>query len=216
MPSLVYEQGGIGSCTANALCAAVAFASRPSRQAFEPSRLFLYYAERARNGEAALDAGATFADGLAALSSVGVCGEARWPYVEDNYDLAPPGGAYEEAAAHRYLGHEVTLDLQEVKRLLAAGYPVAIGLEITEAIESDAVARGECLRYSGPESDATIGGHAMCAVGYDEALQHLIVRNSWGPDWSQGGHCHISYEYLEHYLCECAVVTRSASDPDVT
>ena len=32
------------------------------------------------------------------------------------------------------------------------------------------------------------GGHAVCAVGYDDFKQCFIVRNSWGEDWGDKGH----------------------------
>ena len=31
------------------------------------------------------------------------------------------------------------------------------------------------------------GGHAVCAVGYDDFQQCFIVRNSWGEDWGDQG-----------------------------
>ncbi len=43
----VYDQGALGSCTANAIGAALQFDQRKQReQGFVPSRLFIYYCER--------------------------------------------------------------------------------------------------------------------------------------------------------------------------
>ena len=33
-----------------------------------------------------------------------------------------------------------------------------------------------------------LGGHAVLAVGYDEAEQRFIVRNSWGTGWGKKGY----------------------------
>jgi C1A family cysteine protease len=56
----VYDQGQIGSCTANAIAAAIEFDQRKQQlpQLFTPSRLFIYYNERLMEGSAASDSGA--------------------------------------------------------------------------------------------------------------------------------------------------------------
>ena len=36
----------------------------------------------------------------------------------------------------------------------------------------------------------------MLAVGYDDASQRFIVRNSWGPGWGMKGYFTIPYSYL--------------------
>jgi C1A family cysteine protease len=41
-----------------------------------------------------------------------------------------------------------------------------------------------------------LGGHAVMAVGYDSAARMMIVRNSWGPDWGQGGYFMMPFEYI--------------------
>jgi hypothetical protein len=47
----VYDQGQLGSCTGNAVAAAVEFDQRKQRKkVFTPSRLFIYYNERAIEG----------------------------------------------------------------------------------------------------------------------------------------------------------------------
>jgi len=36
----------------------------------------------------------------------------------------------------------------------------------------------------------------VLAVGYDDAAQRFIVRNSWGAAWGQKGYFTIPYAYL--------------------
>jgi hypothetical protein len=38
-----------------------------------------------------------------------------------------------------------------------------------------------------------LGGHAVTIVGYDDAAQAWIVRNSWGESWGEGGYFRIKY-----------------------
>jgi C1A family cysteine protease len=44
--------------------------------------------------------------------------------------------------------------------------------------------------------EAVLGGHAVLCVGYDDATQRFIVRNSWGSNWGQAGYFTIPYAYL--------------------
>lgn len=53
----VYDQGSLGSCTANAIAGAVEFTRLKERltPSFTPSRLFIYYNERALEGNVETD-----------------------------------------------------------------------------------------------------------------------------------------------------------------
>jgi len=55
----VYNQGQIGSCTANAIAAAIEFDRKKQKLAdFVPSRLFIYYNERSMEHSVPIDNGA--------------------------------------------------------------------------------------------------------------------------------------------------------------
>ncbi len=43
--------------------------------------------------------------------------------------------------------------------------------------------------------ERAIGGHAVMAVGYDDAEKRFIVRNSGGPKWGMKGHFTMPYAY---------------------
>jgi C1A family cysteine protease len=51
------------------------------------------------------------------------------------------------------------------------------------------------LSLPGPK-EKLLGGHAVLAVGYDNAKQVFIVRNSWGTSWGQKGYFTMPYAYL--------------------
>jgi C1A family cysteine protease len=60
-----FNQGEIGSCTANAIAAALRFESRRQKQKDFPfSRLFIYYCEREVEGTVGEDAGAMIRTGI--------------------------------------------------------------------------------------------------------------------------------------------------------
>src|SRR5438105_8191782 len=77
----VYDQGQLGSCTANAIGAAFEYEQVQEKQKdFMPSRLFIYYNERAIEGTVDSDSGAMIRDGIKCAAKLGVCSEDTWPY----------------------------------------------------------------------------------------------------------------------------------------
>src|SRR5205809_1980406 len=61
----VYDQGHIGSCTANAIAAAFEMERKKQKLPdFMPSRLFIYYNERQKEHTVGSDAGAMIRDGM--------------------------------------------------------------------------------------------------------------------------------------------------------
>lgn len=45
-------------------------------------------------------------------------------------------------------------------------------------------------------SGTYVGGHAVLLVGYDDASQCFIVKNSWGTGWGEAGYFRIAYSEL--------------------
>src|SRR4051812_26457348 len=67
----VYNQGELGSCTANAIAGNLEFLQMQEAlpSPFTPSRLFIYYNERAMEGTIATDAGAMIRDGIRSVNT---------------------------------------------------------------------------------------------------------------------------------------------------
>src|SRR5262247_4283203 len=83
----IYDQGQLGSCTANAIGAALQFNQiKQGEQAFTPSRLFIYYNERVMEHTVSEDAGAMIRDGIKSVAKLGAPPEDKdWPYVIKNF-----------------------------------------------------------------------------------------------------------------------------------
>ena len=193
----VYDQGDLGSCTANAIGAALEFDQMKQKLAYSvPSRLFIYYNERTLEGTVDSDSGAQIRDGIKTVASQGACPESLWPYVEASFANRPPATCYKFAKLHPAVQYaRVNQDAGQMKAILASGFPFVFGFTVYETFESDEVAKSGIVPMPGP-SEAALGGHAVMAVGYDDASQRFLVRNSWGTSWGMGGYFTIPYSYL--------------------
>jgi C1A family cysteine protease len=183
----VYDQEQLGSCTANAIAAAFEFDQTAQKQPdFMPSRLFIYYNERAIEGTVDSDSGAMIRDGIKSIAKVGVCHEKTWPYDISQYTAKPPRSAYTDARRHQATVYRRILgNLHQMQGCLASGYPFVFGFSVYESFESAEVAATGQVPLP-PRTETLIGGHAVLAVGYDDSIQSFIVRNSWGKSWGSG------------------------------
>jgi C1A family cysteine protease len=205
----VYDQGQLGSCTANAIAGAIEFdQKKQGSPEFTPSRLFIYYNERVMEGTSpAVDGGAQIRDGVKSVASQGACKETSWPYDDTNTDPAPcptckfaqkPSAAcYTEAKQYKITAYQRLNSalLNTLKGCLASGYPFIFGFTVYQSFESQQVAQTGIVPMPGP-SEKVVGGHAVLAVGYDDSTSQFIVRNSWKADWGIKGYCMMPYNYL--------------------
>jgi C1A family cysteine protease len=193
----VYDQGQLGSCTANAIGAAIEFDRLKQKLPdLVPSRLFIYYNERVIEGTVHSDSGAQIRDGIKTVASQGVCPEPEWPYDISKFTTKPSAKAYKDAIADRAVSYQsVTQDLNQMKGCLASGYPFVFGFTVYESFEGPAVAQSGHAPMPA-SGEKTLGGHAVLAVGYEDANQWFLVRNSWGTTWGLAGYFTLPYTYL--------------------
>jgi C1A family cysteine protease len=194
----VYDQGQLGSCTANSIGAAIQFDRM--KQGLQPnfiaSRLFIYYNERDIEHTVNSDSGAQIRDGIKSVAKQGVCPEDEWPYDISKFADRPSDQCFQDAAAHKAVTYQrVVQNLNQMKGCLSDGYPFVYGFTVYESFMTQAVAQSG--HASMPASgEAVQGGHAVLAVGYDDAQNWFIVRNSWGTGWGMQGYFTLPYAYL--------------------
>ncbi len=206
----IYDQGQIGSCTANALAGAVQFDRLVNKQKpnFVPSRLFIYYNERVIEGSVPNDAGAMLRDGIKSLNKQGVCPESEWPY-----DAAPPpsenapfppgsraiikptANCYKDAGKHTIVSYQrLTPTLSQLQGCLASDVPFVFGFSVFDSWYSK---KPRPAIISLPTAhDTNVGGHAVLCVGYDNATSLFKIRNSWGASSGKRGYFFMPYAYL--------------------
>ena len=194
----VYDQGQLGSCTANAIAGAIEFDQMKQglSDVFVPSRLFIYYNERAMEGTVNSDSGAQIRDGIKSVSKQGDCPEDEWPYDITKFATKPPPKCYKDAVAHRAILYQrLAQTLNQMKGCIASGYPFVYGFSVYESFESPQVAESGEVPMPSP-GERMIGGHAVVAVGYQDAKSQFICRNSWGDQWGDKGYFYMPYAYL--------------------
>jgi len=204
--SPVWNQGRIGTCTAHAVAAAFAYEQRlQGVRAINPSRLFIFYNERALSGQKGLTPVLYLRDALKAVAKRGVCHERLWPYSEDPKIVKkrPLKEAFAAATTkkifeyHRIAHtHKPVVLMKHIKHCMANGSPIVFGISVYSSFETDTVKRSGIMPVPDTEREVFRGGHAVMAVGYDDAKKAVLVRNSWGPKWGEKGHFWIPYKLI--------------------
>jgi C1A family cysteine protease len=196
--SPVYDQGELGSCTANALAGAMQYERHKQKLKpdFIPSRLFIYYNERVMENSVASDAGAQIRDGIKSIANQGDCPETEWPYDISKFTHKPGLKCYLDAVKYTAVQYQrVPQILNQMKGCLASGYPFVFGFSVYTGFETEAAEKSGEINMPGPK-EKLLGGHAVVAVGYDDNSQRFIVRNSWGDGWGIKGYFTLPYAYL--------------------
>lgn len=212
--SPIENQLNLGSCTAHA---GVGLYEYFERRAFgrhiDGSRLFLYKATRDMLNWTG-DTGAYLRTTMGAMALFGIPPEEHWPYNLSAFDNDPPTFVWQYAEHFEALSY-YRLDppgttaealLARIKANLAAYLPSMFGFTVYSSI-SQASTSG-LIPFPSP-GERVLGGHAVDVVGYDdnkkipntspggiETTGALLIRNSWGTGWGDGGYGYLPYEYV--------------------
>lgn len=201
----VYDQGALGSCTANAIAAALQYDEQLTIDAATavPSRLFIYYCERVLEGTVNTDAGAWGRDGFKVLRKTGAPPESMWPYDIQRFTEKPDEECYLAGNTRRIkwyvhpgLGMDMLARVEAFKRLLSNRQTIAFGFSVYESFENEAAWDGPLMPLP-VEGESLLGGHEVLLVGYiKEYPDHALVRNSWGEGWGEGGYFLMPWKFL--------------------
>jgi C1A family cysteine protease len=202
----IYDQGKVGSCTGNAIAAAIEYDQITQNKLldFIPSRLFIYYNERMMEGTINQDCGACIRDGIKAVNVYGACKETIWPYIESQFATKPIDQAYQDALLHKSIEYSSLngTNINELKACIAQGHPFVFGFQVYQYFESEEMSKGGILRMPQP-GEGHCGGHAVTSVGYSDEKQAFLIRNSWGPKWGINGHFWMPYSYITNPNLAC-------------
>jgi len=125
------------------------------------------------------------------IAKTGAAPETAWPYDITKFTQKPPAEAYSAAPANKFKSTKQLSGLDDVKTSLAGGHMVAFGFRVYESFKKIGA---DGVMPIPSSSEKLLGGHAILAVGYDDAKQALIVRNSWSDKWGDHGYFYMPYK----------------------
>lgn len=167
----VFDQGKVGSCTANAAlgCLATAPFGHPGVQFTEADALALYELETRLDDR-----------------------QLPGQYPPDDTGSSGPWSMMALEQQGRIASWVHTRDTHTALRLLTRG-PVSFGAPwFRSMLTPDATGT---IRID--EATDVVGGHQVCLVGNDAQNQRVRIRNSWGPQWADQGHAWLSWTDLD-------------------
>ena len=184
----VKNQAACGSCVAFGACACVEGTLRVQENNpdldVDLSEAQLFYC-------AAAETGSTCADGwypkvaLSVFKRDGVPDEAAFPYTAGDQACAVRDGW--EAGATRITDWRRLDTPAECKAWIAQHGPTVASMSVYEDFQL--YAGGIYRQVTGDK----LGGHCICAVGYDDAKGYWIIKNSWSTGWGEDGFARIGY-----------------------
>jgi C1A family cysteine protease len=190
----IWDQANLGSCVPHGGDRAAVYALAKEGTRVTSSQLFSYWNGRSLEGTTDQDSGMYVRDICKALNKWGLAPEEDWPYDTSRFTETPPSKAYSDAAEHEATVYAaVAQDENQMKSVLASGFPIIIGFTVYESFESaEANSTGQ-IPMPG-KNEGVLGGHCMLVVGY--GTDKWIMANSWGTGWGDNGYCYMPMEYL--------------------
>lgn len=195
--SIVEDQQSLNSCTGTAITSAYELMVKIlyPNEYVELSDLFVYYNARLEEGTEDRDIGVFLKNGIKVLKKYGVCAESLCPYDLEKWDDLPSEVAYKDAQNRKILQYEKLISTYYLIEVLNDNKPIVFGMEIYESF-MDLNDRISTVTFPS-RKERSLGGHAMCMVGYDLEKRLFLAKNSFGPNWGMDGYCWIPFDYLK-------------------
>lgn len=144
------------------------------------------------------------------------------------FDQALPNSAAEsEADVYRAFGHQKAENVSDIRAYLQEGYPVILVIRNSPEFKKNERLKEPYRWERTVEAMQNLEPHAICAVGYNDKKQAILVMNSYGDRWKDCGFCWVHYDSLntipsertddaEVWCLEAHVIMIKNNNPAVT
>lgn len=217
------DQGNIGSCVGEACSAALTITKAILHKTTERDKITRYshsaayiYNQIKVNDDCRK--GARFLDALKLLAEQGCCLASTFPNSQESCSDQPREKdraeaaqfKIKEAAAIFHPDDSPDVKITQTQKLLAAGSPVLIGMEIPTSFLD--IQNGQ--KFWTPTPQETIeGGHAMVVVGFDRRQKAFELLNSYGTNWGDQGFIWIKEEHFGRLTKYGFIIVASENTP---
>jgi GNAT superfamily N-acetyltransferase len=160
------------------------------------------------------DKGVWIISGLRIGRGWGMPREEDWPFDghRENWPPAEPPEIDTAAKANRTIAYQRARTIDDCITLLAQSVPVLAAFELSIG-EWRSAPNGE-IPMPGPKTNLN-GTHAVVLTGYNHKKRRLLLANSWGASWGDGGYGSIPYSYFErHHLEAWVIAARGTTRPE--
>jgi len=196
--SPVRDQGNEGTCVSFA----AACGMKEYQEKLDYQRLVILsprfiYSECKKIDGMPGEEGTTVRAAMQALENKGVCQEKFWPYQPYQKDK-PKKGTQANAKKFCVIAYARILNLNELRMTLATKGPCVIGVEVFAGMMKTKTG----LVPMPEKNESSLGGHAICPVGYDDKKKLIKFKNSWSDQWGEKGYGFLPYTYIERYMMD--------------
>lgn len=178
----IKDQGGCGSCVSFATCATIEsrvnIVCKNAGLDIDLSEAHLFFCGCGN----CCGTGWNFPPALDFCKNTGVARDSDFPYSPANQPCKSGVPIWFKITAWSSV-----MPIAERKNILASKGPMVAGMAVFQDFFSY---RSGVYRHT---SGALSGYHAVSVVGYSDAEQCWICKNSWGPDWGDNGWFKIGY-----------------------
>lgn len=215
--SPVRNQGNFGSCTSFATMGLQEYLLKKQGRYVQQAPAFNWYQSRRQTGSKGKDDGVPTEFAVKMLDAYGSVPESEMPYLaasKQGNETARLGFLTQQPSSELtslgkknriVTGYKTVTKLSGIRKSLSDGMPVVLAMRVFSSM-SNTPKSG--LLPMPTNKDTFQGGHAVLAVGYDNEKKMLIVRNSWGTDWADGGYFYMPYDYVKYGGVRLAVVPK--------
>jgi hypothetical protein len=176
-------------------------------RAIELSPLFHYWVSRSNPLELKVLDPRT---ALQAASTIGVCRRDLHdlPFNAEGAATSPSDAARVDAEGQRLAGYDASSMRMQYsvvagprvgacKAAIARGVPVMLAFWVTSAYRSISAAKPT---HGPPPRERSDDGHAVTLIGYDDARESFLVKDSRGASFGKNGHWQLPYTVMESPL----------------